>query len=89
MYTYEGYDNLYDVGNSYMSEDCKKVAEVLELIGLKARDNYYALQIVGVFKGYTGFDPRIRTEREEAACLIAGEETIQLMIAGALNALCD
>ena len=50
------------------------VDDLLKLIALKSKDNSYVLNsIVGAIKGYTGFDPRIRTQREELACDIASK----------------
>ena len=64
-----------------MSDDCRKVDDLLQLIALKSRDNSYVLNsIVGAIKGYTGFDPRIRTQREELACDIASKLQTRMLI---------
>ena len=77
IYSYNNYEyNQYDLEQLVMSDDCRKVDELLQLVALKAGDNSYVLNsIVGNIKGYTGFDPRIRTQREELACDIASKNT--------------
>ena len=72
IYNNNYYYNQYDLEYLAMSDDCRTVDDLLQLIALKSKDNSYVLNsIVGAIKGYTGFDPRIRTQREELACDIA------------------
>ena len=74
IYNNNYYYNQYDLEHLVMSEDCRTVDDLLKLIALKSKDNSYVLNsIVGAIKGYTGFDPRIRTQREELACDIASK----------------
>ena len=75
IYTYNNYYyNQYDLEQLIMSDDCKKVDELLQLIALKSHENFYVLNsIVGGIMGFTGFDPRVRSQREELACDIASK----------------